>query len=127
MFLVLEFDSEVPIYLQIRNKIIEGIAKDEIKEGDKLPSVRELASGVEVNLHTVNKAYNLLKEEGFVTVDRRKGVIVNIKRAKDDIEFKEKYKRKLNEIAAEGTAKDMNREEIISLLNKVLDCYEGGK
>lgn len=127
MFLVLEFDSEVPIYLQIRNKIIEGIAKDEIKEGDKLPSVRELASGVEVNLHTVNKAYNLLKEEGFVTVDRRKGVIVNIKRAKDDIEFKEKYKIKLNEIAAEGTAKGMNREEIISLLNKVLDCYEGGK
>lgn len=127
MFLVLEFDSEVSIYLQIRNKIIEGIAKDEIKEGDKLPSVRELASGVEVNLHTVNKAYNLLKEEGFVTVDRRKGVIVNIKRAKDDIEFKEKYKIKLNEIAAEGTAKGMNREEIISLLNKVLDCYEGGK
>lgn len=127
MFLVLEFDSEVPIYLQIRNKIIEGIAKNEIKEGDKLPSVRELASGVEVNLHTVNKAYNLLKEEGFVTVDRRKGVIVNIKRAKDDIEFKEKYKIKLNEIAAEGTAKGMNREEIISLLNKVLDCYEGGK
>ncbi|MDQ0149396.1 GntR family transcriptional regulator [Eubacterium multiforme] len=127
MFLVLEFDSEVPIYLQIRNKIIEGIAKDEIKEGDKLPSVRELASGVEVNLHTVNKAYNLLKEEGFVTVDRRKGVIVNIKRAKDDIEFKEKYKIKLNEIAAEGTAKGMNREEIIYLLNKVLDCYEGGK
>lgn len=127
MFLVLEFDSEVPIYLQIRNKIIEGIAKNEIKEGDKLPSVRELASGVEVNLHTVNKAYNLLKEEGFVTVDRRKGVIVNIKRAKDDIEFKEKYKIKLNEIAADGTAKGMNREEIISLLNKVLDCYEGGK
>lgn len=127
MFLVLEFDSEVPIYLQIRNKIIEGIAKNEIKEWDKLPSVRELASGVEVNLHTVNKAYNLLKEEGFVTVDRRKGVIVNIKRAKDDIEFKEKYKIKLNEIAAEGTAKGMNREEIISLLNKVLDCYEGGK
>lgn len=127
MFLVLEFDSEVPIYLQIRNKIIEGIAKNEIKEGDKLPSVRELASGVKVNLHTVNKAYNLLKEEGFVTVDRRKGVIVNIKRAKDDIEFKEKYKIKLNEIAAEGTAKGMNREEIISLLNKVLDCYEGGK
>lgn len=127
MFLVLEFDSEVPIYLQIRNKIIEGIAKNEIKEWDKLPSVRELASGVEVNLHTVNKAYNLLKEEGFVTVDRRKGVIVNIKRAKDDIEFKEKYKIKLNEIAADGTAKGMNREEIISLLNKVLDCYEGGK
>lgn len=127
MFLVLEFDSEVPIYLQIRNKIIEGIAKDEIKEGDKLPSVRELASGVEVNLHTVNKAYNLLKEEGFVTVDRRKGVIVNIKKANDDIEFKEKYKIKLSEIAAEGTAKGMNKDEIISLLDNILDWYEGGK
>lgn len=127
MFLVLEFDSEVPIYLQIRNKIIEGIAKGKIKEGDKLPSVRELASGVEVNLHTVNKAYNLLKDEGFVTVDRRKGVIVNIKKAKDDIDFKERYKVKLDEIAAEGAAKGLSREEIISLLNNVLDEYKGGK
>lgn len=123
MFLVLEFESETPIYLQIRNKIIEGIAKGKIKEGDKLPSVRELASGVEVNLHTVNKAYNLLKDEGFVSVDRRKGVIVNIKKAKDDIEFKEKYNLKLNEITQEGIAKGLSKEEILNLLDGILKEY----
>ncbi|MDO5039630.1 GntR family transcriptional regulator [Clostridium sp.] len=123
MFLVLEFESETPIYLQIRNKIIEGIAKGQIKEGDKLPSVRELASGVEVNLHTVNKAYNLLKDEGFVSVDRRKGVIVNIKKAKDDIEFKEKYNLKLNEITQEGIAKGLSKEEILNLLDGILKEY----
>lgn len=123
MFLVLEFESETPIYLQIRNKIIEGIAKGQIKEGDKLPSVRELASGVEVNLHTVNKAYNLLKDEGFVSVDRRKGVIVNIKKAKDDIEFNEKYNLKLNEITQEGIAKGLSKEEILNLLDGILKEY----
>ncbi len=123
MFLVLEFESETPIYLQIRNKIIEGIAKGQIKEGDKLPSVRELASGVEVNLHTVNKAYNLLKDEGFVSVDRRKGVIVHIKKAKDDIEFKEKYNLKLNEITQEGIAKGLSKEEILNLLDGILKEY----
>ncbi len=127
MFLVLEFESETPIYLQIRNKIIEGIAKGQIKEGDKLPSVRELASGVEVNLHTVNKAYNLLKDEGFVSVDRRKGVIVNIKKAKDDIEFKEKYNLKLNEITQEGIAKGLSKKEILTLLEGILKRYKGGE
>lgn len=127
MFLVLEFESETPIYLQIRNKIIEGIAKGQIKEGDKLPSVRELASGVEVNLHTVNKAYNLLKDEGFVSVDRRKGVIVNIKKAKDDIEFKEKYNLKLNEITQEGIAKGLSKKEILNLLEGILKGYKGGE
>ncbi|WP_024615690.1 GntR family transcriptional regulator [Clostridium sp. Ade.TY] len=127
MFLVLEFESETPIYLQIRNKIIEGIAKGQIKEGDKLPSVRELASGVEVNLHTVNKAYNLLKDEGFVSVDRRKGVIVNIKKAKDDIEFKEKYNLKLNEITQEGIAKGLSKKEILTLLEGILKGYKGGE
>ena len=118
MFLVLEFDSEVPIYLQIRNKIVEGIANGELTDGQKLPSVREMASGTEVNLHTVNKAYNLLKDEGFVTVDRRKGVLINVK---DDQIFMGKYKEKIKEIVLEGKAKALNKEEILSLVNDALD------
>lgn len=123
MFLVLEFDSEVPIYLQIRNKIVEGIANGELKDGEKLPSVREMAAGAEVNLHTVNKAYNLLKDEGFVTVDRRKGVLINVKKAKDDIVFMEKYKGKLKELALEGKAKFLSKDEIRELINNILEEY----
>lgn len=125
MLMTLEFDSEVPIYLQIRKNIIEGIAKGLIKDGDRLPAVRELASEIEVNLHTVNKAYNLLKEEGYVSVDRRIGVLVNIKKAKDDEKFIENYKEKINEIAAEGMAKGLKRDEMVGLLNTILDGYEG--
>lgn len=121
MFLVLEFDSEVPIYLQIRNKIVEGIANGELTDGERLPSVREMASGAEVNLHTVNKAYNLLKDEGFVTVDRRKGVLINVKEAKEDEIFMEKYKEKIREIVLEGRAKALNKEEILGLVKDVLD------
>lgn len=124
MLMTLEFDSEVPIYLQIRKNIIEGIAKGYIKDGDRLPSVRELASEIEVNLHTVNKAYNLLKDEGYVSVDRRVGVLVNIKKAKDDDKFRESYKEKINEIVAEGIAKGFSKSEMVSLLNITLDEYE---
>ncbi|WP_195988392.1 GntR family transcriptional regulator [Clostridium sp. D53t1_180928_C8] len=123
MFLVLEFDSEVPIYLQIRNKIVEGIANGELKNGEKLPSVREMAAGTEVNLHTVNKAYNLLKDEGFVTVDRRKGVLINVKKAKDDIVFMEKYKGKIRELTLEGKAKELSKDDIREILNSILEKY----
>ena len=106
MFLVLEFDSEVPIYLQIRNKIVEGIANGELIDGQKLPSVREMASGTEVNL---------------VTVDRRKGVLIKVKEAKDDEIFMGKYKEKIREIILEGKAKALNKEEILDLVKSVLD------
>ena len=73
MFLKVNFKSETPIYIQVRNQIIQGIARGDIKPGEALPSVRQLASDIGINLHTINKSYNLLKSEGYIVVDRRKG------------------------------------------------------
>ena len=77
MFLRIDLESEEPIYLQIRNEVIKGIAKGEIVEGDELPSVRALAEEIGVNMHTVNKSYALLKEDGYVRMDRRKGAVIS--------------------------------------------------
>ena len=76
MILKIDFDSDMPIYVQIKNQIIEGIAKGEIDKGEELPSVRALAEDIGINMHTVNKAYNMLKDEGYIKIDRRKGAIV---------------------------------------------------
>lgn len=76
MFLKLDFQSDVPIYVQLRNEIIKAMAKGELKPGDKLPSVRNMAQNIGINMHTVNKVYNILKSEGFVIIDRRKGALV---------------------------------------------------
>ena len=78
MLIEIDFNSEEALYIQLRNRIILGIATNELKEGDALPSVRQLAENIGINMHTVNKAYTVLKQEGFVRVDRRRGAVVAI-------------------------------------------------
>ena len=76
MIIEIDFNSEEAIYLQLRNQIILGIATSQYQEGDTLPSVRSLADQIGINMHTVNKAYTVLKNEGFVRMDRRKGAVI---------------------------------------------------
>ena len=77
MFLEIDFKSDLPIYEQIRRGIIIGLAKGQINPGDKLPSVREMAENIGINLHTVNKAYKLLEADGVLTMDRRYGSLIS--------------------------------------------------
>ena len=66
MIIELDMSSSTPIYVQLRNQIVKGIGKGELKTGEKLPTVRQLASDAGVNTMTVNKAYQILKNEGFI-------------------------------------------------------------
>ena len=78
MVLKIDFNSDEAIYIQLRNQIIMGIATDMIREGDTLPSVRQMADHIGINMHTVNKAYSVLRQEGFVKLDRRRGAVVSL-------------------------------------------------
>ena len=78
MMIEIDFSSDEAIYIQLTNQIIMGIATSRLQEGDTLPSVRQLADTVGINMHTVNKAYSVLKQEGFVKVDRRKGAVISV-------------------------------------------------
>lgn len=77
MLLNIDVQSESPIYTQLIHQIIEGIARKELKPGEPLPSVRSLASDLGINLHTVNKAYHYLKQEGYVQIHRQKGATIH--------------------------------------------------
>ena len=79
MLLHLEFDSEVPIYQQIHNQIVLGIARGELRAGEKLPTIRALAEETGINMMTVSKAYQLLKQEGHIQTDRRSGAVVRVR------------------------------------------------
>ena len=68
--------SEDPIYIQIREQIIAAIAQGVLRPGDSLPSVRSLANDLGVNLHTVNKAYAVLRDEGYLIMRGRSGAFV---------------------------------------------------
>lgn len=64
MIIELDMSSDTPIYVQLRNQIVKGIGKGEIHPGEKLPTVRQLAADAGVNTMTVNKTYQILKNEG---------------------------------------------------------------
>lgn len=65
-----------PLYLQVRDQIVAAIAAKELRAGDQLPSVRLLAEQLEVNLHTIKKAYDVLAEQGYVVVLGRRGAFI---------------------------------------------------
>ena len=120
MLIKLDFESETPIYQQLKNKIVLGIAKKELEAGESLPSVRQLGSDLGVNLHTVRKAYNQLKAEGFVHVNRRKGAVVAKLPTVMDDNQKELIDEQLNIILAMLVCSGASHEKIKGKLEAML-------
>lgn len=121
MLIQIDFQSEEALYMQLRNQIILGIATSMIREGDPLPSVRQLAGDIGINMHTVNKAYSVLRQEGFVTIDRRKGAVVAVDANKRQAE--EEMKKELRVILAKGFCKNITREDVYEMVNEIYDEY----
>ncbi|MNB80240.1 HTH-type transcriptional repressor YtrA [compost metagenome] len=111
MFIELDLQSETPIYTQLVDQIVEGIACGALQPGEQLPSIRSLAEDLGINLHTVNKAYNLLKQEGLLQVHRKTGVIVQPGGMPGVTEaFEEKLRRQLRSLAAAAAVRGMAEE-----------------
>ena len=113
MILEIDFNSDEAIYVQLRNQIIMGIACAEFRDGESLPSVRQLAQVLGVNMHTVNKAYAILREEGYLKLDRRKGAVISVETLEKQQEL-ESIRENLRMLVAEavckgGTEDEMNR------------------
>ena len=124
MILNLDFNSDIPIYTQIREQIIKSIAICDLKINESLPSVRNMAEEIGVNLHTVNKSYNLLKDEGYINIDRRKGAVVNTLPLPKKDDNTEKIKSMLELLTAQSYLLGMSREEFIEQSNQFFDSYE---
>ncbi|MGF0032093.1 GntR family transcriptional regulator [Bariatricus sp. SGI.154] len=125
MLIEIDFNSDEAIYVQLQNQIIMGIAMDVIREGDPLPSVRQLAERVGINMHTVNKAYTILKQEGFIRLDRRKGAVIaiDVDKARALMEMKER----LRILLAKGSCKNISKEEVHALVDEIYDEYGKGR
>ena len=121
MVIEIDFQSGEALYTQLMNQIILGIATSRLQEGDPLPSVRQLADTIGINMHTVNKAYSLLRQEGFVSIDRRKGAVICLD--VDKIRAMEEMKQNLKIALARGCCKNVTREEVHSLIDEILDEY----
>lgn len=121
MILEIDFNSEEALYIQLRNQIIIGIATERIREGDSLPSVRQLAEHIGINMHTVNKAYSVLKQEGFVKLDRRRGAVVALDA--DKLRTMQEMERDMSVILARGICKNVSREEVHALVDSIYDAF----
>lgn len=122
MIIEIDFSSEEAIYIQLRNQIVIGIASAMIQEGEALPSVRQLAENIGVNMHTVNKAYSVLRQEGFITLDRRNGAVIALDA--DRAKALEGLKKEFQVLLAEGCCKNISKEEIHELIDEIYLDYE---
>ena len=118
MVIELDMESEVPIYVQLRNQIVKGIGKGELKAEEKLPTVRQLAAEAGVNTMTVNKAYQILKAEGYIKIDRRHGAVV-ADFVDMDLQFREKLEAELELLSAEASITGMEKAEFLKLCDGI--------
>lgn len=118
MIIELDMNSSTPIYVQLRNQIVMGIGRGELKLGESLPTVRQLAQDIGVNTMTVNKAYQILKTEGYIKIDRRHGAIVS-DNIDMDIVFMEKLENELELLLAEAAINGMDKRDFLSMCNEI--------
>ena len=122
MLLTIDFSCDVPLYQQLRNQIVMGIADGRLRAGEKLPTVRALAEETGINTMTVSKAYALLKQEGYITTDRRKGASVAVPAGcpTPKSETVDALRLAISELRLAG----MNKDEVTALLERL--CQEAG-
>ncbi len=119
MLIKLDMKSSVPIYVQLRNQIVLGIGRGDIGIGEKLPTVRQLAEDIGVNNMTVNKAYTILKNEGYIEIDRRQGAKISETVLKQE-EFSEKMEGELELLIVEARLNGYDEKEILNMCKDII-------
>ena len=110
MIIAINEYSDIPIYIQIRNQIVLGISDGRLAPGEQLPTVRGLAEEMGINSMTVNKAYLLLMQEGFIYTDRRYGAKVRERMAFSH-ELPTESKEMLQRVISEAKVRGITKEE----------------
>ena len=118
MIITLDTASSIPIYIQLRNQIIKGIGKGELKAGEKLPTVRQMAQDAGINNMTVNKTYQILKTEGYIDIDRRKGATVRPVQSADSV-FMGEFEEELELLSAEACLKGVTKKEFLRICETI--------
>jgi GntR family transcriptional regulator len=115
MLLSIEPDGPVPIYQQIRDRIVEAIAGGQQPAGSALPSTRQLAVDLGVNFHTVNKSYDILRQEGLVRINRKSGAVIRRDAASGPpaVDWEQDWTARLATVLAEAAAQGMGPDEIV--------------
>jgi GntR family transcriptional regulator len=117
--------SETPIYQQIRDRIVEAIAVGELPSGSPLPATRQLAVDLGINFHTVNKAYDHLRQEGLLRLGRSSGGVVARDAASGPVAagFADDWRARLRTLLAEAVAQGMDAAVAVDVCREVLASF----
>ena len=122
MLIEIDFNSQEAIYVQLRNQIVMLIAQNRLQDGDSLPSVRNLATKLGVNMHTVHKAYAMLRQEGYLKLDRRSGAVISV-----EIMDKKNEMMKINDymqmIVAQAICKEISKDGMLKIVDEMYDKF----
>ena len=124
MLIHIDLTSEIPIYVQIKNAVIAAIATNDLVPGQALPSVRQLAYDIGVNMQTVNKAYTMLKQEGYIEIHRRLGATIS-KQHNPNLDCIDKLERDLQILAAAARSNGMSKKDFVMLCEKAYITASG--
>jgi GntR family transcriptional regulator len=126
MFIAIDNNDPRPVYLQIAASIKEQIQKGMLKPGDELPSVRNLARDLDINLHTARHAYQLLREQGVVQLRLgSRARIAPLREAPADrSEIERKVAPRLRELATDAFHLGITPKQFRKLVNEVIEQNE---
>ena len=121
-FLLLELNSEVPLYQQIRDQVVVAMAEGRLPDGSPLPTTRQLAMDFGINFHTVNKAYDLLRREGFVSLTRKQGSFVR-QAPEENAAAIGDWQNRLRTLIAEAIARGLSADQVLGRCQAALDSF----
>ncbi|MEV4987949.1 GntR family transcriptional regulator [Pseudarthrobacter sp. LMD1-1-1.1] len=121
MILNVDLAADLPIYQQIRDQIVEAIAHGALTEGSPLPPTRTLAADFGINFHTVNKAYDLLRQEGLIRLSRGTGAVVTA--AATDQLLPSDWTARARTLLAEAVARGMPADDVLQACRTLLDSF----
>jgi len=106
--------DETPLYAQIASQLRRAITEGKVKEGERLPSARELAESLDVHMHTVLRAYDELRQEGLLDVRRGRGVVVL-----GNVQGRARLVELARAFASEGARQGLALRELRKLLGEI--------
>lgn len=119
MLIRLYDDDERDLYIQLADEIVRLMAEGQLQEGDELPSIRKLASTLQVNMKTVQAAYQRLADEGFILQRKKATALVNQDNFDEDAWFK-RWRKIFTRFQHEGKAQGLSDEEISQVITQLL-------
>ena len=122
MKLIISNSSNVPIYEQIKNQIIDQILNEELKEDEALPSIRILSADIKISVMTIKKAYDELEHKGYIITRQGKGSFVapkNLELAKE--QKKKEIEEHINKIVSISNAYNIDKKEVLDLFKYMFE------